>query len=85
MRGGCSALSDFSNFPHPPAAAFAVSPPLGELRRCCQAQSCWRFWLEEEEELEEERGGGKRALPQVSGGSRGRWEAVARLRVWHWE
>lgn len=68
----CSVLSDFSNFPTPAAAAFAMSPPLAGLRWCCQAPSCWRFLKEEEkEEKGEECGDGKGALPWVTGGREG--------------
>lgn len=62
--GSCSALSDFSNFPPPPAAAFAVSPPLAGLR---VPPSPKLLGFREEEE-EEERGRGRWALPQVSAG-----------------
>lgn len=59
----CSVLSDFSNFPTPAAAAFAMSPPLAGLRWCCQARSCWRFIQQEEKQGE----GGR-----VVGAGRGR-------------
>lgn len=60
----CSACSDFPNFPPPPAAAFAPSPPVAELRWCSTTQSCWGSREEEEEVVvEEERGGGRWALP----------------------
>lgn len=53
--------SDFSNFPAPPAAAFAASPPLAGLRWCCQAQSCRWF-------LQGACRWGKGTRPRVSGG-----------------